>query len=75
MQFDSFAAFFEMGGYGFFVWLSYAAAFVLLTLLVGLSLLNFKQTKANLAKKYNRDARIKASIKQQRSEVPNESTP
>lgn len=34
MQFSSFNEFISMGGYGFFVWLSFGATALLLTLLV-----------------------------------------
>ena len=34
MQFSSFSDFINMGGYGFYVWLSYGAATLFLTLLI-----------------------------------------
>ncbi len=34
MQFDSFSAFLDMGGYGFYVWLSYGVTALLLVILV-----------------------------------------
>lgn len=34
MQFDSFSAFWAMGGYGFYVWLSYGVTALLLIILV-----------------------------------------
>lgn len=39
--FDSWAAFFAMGGHGFYVWASYGVSFTLVILLVSLSRFQF----------------------------------
>lgn len=49
-QFNSISEFFAMGGYGFYVWLSYAMTFVAVGLLVWQSKREIKQT-LQLAKK------------------------
>lgn len=49
-QFDSIADFFAMGGYGFYVWLSYAITFAVMGLLIWQSKREIKQTLA-IAKK------------------------
>jgi len=77
MQFDSFDAFWDMGGYGFYVWLSYGLTVLLLVLLVWFSQQGHSKAKKQIAKKLQREARLKAAAKlqkQQNSEVVNEST-
>lgn len=77
MKFDSWQAFVDMGGYGFFVWLSYGATFLLVFALIAGSLMKHKQVKQNIKKKLEREQKLKqaaALAKQQNSEVVNEPT-
>ncbi|QOL25871.1 heme exporter protein CcmD [Thalassotalea sp. LPB0316] len=67
MQFSSFADFFAMGGYGFYVWLSFGAAFVLLLGLVLNSLLSHKQVKQRIAQQHIRQEKLKRAAKQQKT--------
>ena len=55
MKFDSWQAFVDMGGYGFFVWLSYGATFLLVVGLIAASLMRHKQVKQNIEKKLQRE--------------------
>lgn len=63
MQFDSIAAFIDMGGYGFYVWLSYGSAFLLFALLLWFSLADHKQTKLAILKKLKRDEKLRQRAK------------
>jgi len=77
MRFDSWQAFIDMGGYGYFVWLSYGSGLLLLIALIAMSLNGHKQTKRNIAQKINREQKLKQAAelaKKQNSEVVNEST-
>lgn len=51
---NSFAEFLAMGGYGFYVWTSYAIAFVVLLLNVVIPLIQRKQFLRELALKQKR---------------------
>ncbi|MBE0363687.1 heme exporter protein D [Pseudoalteromonas ulvae UL12] len=59
MQFSSFSEFIAMGGYGFFVWLSYGSCFLLLAGIVVSSILGHKQTLNNIKAQLEREVRIK----------------
>lgn len=75
MKFNSFSSFIEMGGYGFFVWLSYGATFLLLALLIWFSLSGHRRTKIQIAQKLKREAKLRsAAQKYKQTEVANEST-
>ena len=65
MQFSSFADFIDMGGYGFYVWLSFGMAALLLAILVVNSVLNHKQVKQWIAKQQARQEKLKRAAKQQ----------
>ncbi|GLX81637.1 heme exporter protein CcmD [Thalassotalea eurytherma] len=65
MQFSSFAEFIDMGGYGFYVWLSFGMATLLLVLLVMNSLVSNKQVKQRIAKQQARQEKLKRAAKQQ----------
>lgn len=59
MQFDSFADFIAMGGYGFYVWLCFGFS---IALLVGLTVYSKRQTREiekMVADAANREQRIK----------------
>ncbi|MFK3869736.1 heme exporter protein CcmD [Pseudoalteromonas rhizosphaerae] len=59
MQFDSFSDFIAMGGYGFYVWLSFGScALILLGILVS-SLNDTKRIMASVQQQAAREARIK----------------
>lgn len=59
MHFQSFSEFLAMGGYGFFVWLSFGATYALLLALVVYSHLQQRQCLTQLADKLAREQRIK----------------
>ncbi|MEO3865762.1 heme exporter protein CcmD [Rheinheimera fenheensis] len=59
MHFQSFSEFLAMGGYGFFVWLSFGATYVLLVALVAYSHFQQRQSLKQLADKLAREQRIK----------------
>lgn len=49
-HFQNGAAFFSMGGYGFYVWSAYASVLVGLVIIAGTSLFQFRAQKKRLAK-------------------------
>ncbi|MBB1268715.1 heme exporter protein CcmD [Shewanella sp. SR44-3] len=59
MQFDSISAFFNMGGYAFYVWLSYGVSVFSLASLIILSLGKKRKVLAEIAKQANREQRLK----------------
>ncbi|MCK3655579.1 heme exporter protein CcmD [Pasteurellaceae bacterium Macca] len=56
-QFDSLSQFFAMGGYGFYVWLSYGLTFAVVGLLIWQSKREIKQTLTKAQKEQAREAR------------------
>lgn len=58
MHFNSFTDFIAMGGYGFYVWLSFGFTFVVLLALVVSSLRRASQIKAEIFKSLDREKRI-----------------
>ncbi len=60
MYFESFSAFLAMGGYGFFVWLSYGVSILVVTAFV----MYIKVDKRNLIKEVRAQAARKARIQQ-----------
>lgn len=68
MQFDSFSSFVAMGGYGFFVWLSYGSALLLFVLLTWQSVQSHRQTKQKILKKYKRDETLRQRAQQSSQE-------
>lgn len=58
-QFNSLSDFFAMGGYGFYVWLSYGITFLVIGLLVWQSCREIKQTLKLAKKEAAREARLK----------------
>lgn len=58
-QFNSLSDFFAMGGYGFYVWLSYGITFLVIGLLVWQSRREIKQTLKLAKKEAAREARLK----------------
>ncbi|MGB1303484.1 MULTISPECIES: heme exporter protein CcmD [Pseudoalteromonas] len=67
MQFDSFSDFIAMGGYGFYVWLSFGTcALILLGILVS-SLRDTKHIMASVKQQIVREERIKQAKQEQAS--------
>ncbi|MBE0379448.1 MULTISPECIES: heme exporter protein CcmD [Pseudoalteromonas] len=65
MQFDSFSDFIAMGGYGFYVWLSFGTcALILLGILVS-SLNDTKRIMASVQQQADREARIQQAKQEQ----------
>lgn len=76
MQFDSINAFFAMGGYGFYVWLSFGVSALLLLILIFNSRLAHQNIKQTIIKQYQREQKLKraAQLQEQSAhEVNNES--
>ncbi len=61
MQFDSWSAFIEMGGYGFYVWLSFGSCSVILGALWLSSVKRHKQIFTDIRQQIAREQRIKAA--------------
>ena len=67
MQFDSFSDFIAMGGYGFYVWLSFGTcALILLGILLN-SLRDTKRIMASVEQQLIREERIKKAKQEQTS--------
>ena len=58
MQFSSLSEFISMGGYGFYVWLSFGSATLILSLLLIASKKRFKQVLAAIAKQQVREEKL-----------------
>lgn len=69
MQFDSFASFLDMGGYGFYVWLSFGASAALILLLIFSTLLSHKNARANIARQVKREQRLQQAQAQAQAEA------
>jgi len=59
MAFDSLADFFAMGGYGFYVWLSYGITFFVLIFLIVNSMNKKKKIFKSVEQRLSREQRIK----------------
>ncbi|MBL0711356.1 MAG: heme exporter protein CcmD [Colwellia sp.] len=59
MQFESFNAFLNMGGYGFYVWLSFGVSAALLLALIFSSILGHKQVIKNIAMHQQRTDKLR----------------
>lgn len=68
MQFDSFSAFINMGGYGFYVWLSYGVVTVLLLILIFSSITGHKQVIKSIAQRKQREDKLRQVRKQQKQQ-------
>lgn len=64
MQFDSISAFLDMGGYGFYVWLSFGISTALILILIISSLYGHKQAINNIAVRQQRDRKLHELRKQ-----------
>ncbi|CCQ09698.1 Cytochrome c-type biogenesis protein CcmD,interacts with CcmCE [Pseudoalteromonas luteoviolacea B = ATCC 29581] len=65
MQFASFSDFLAMGGYGFFVWLSFGTCAVILIGILVSSWLEGKGLKKSIRDQVAREARIKQAQQEQ----------
>jgi heme exporter protein D len=68
MQFDSFSAFIAMGGYGFYVWLSYGISIMALALLVFSSIVNHKKIKQQIAQRQKREKKLRQALELQNAQ-------
>jgi heme exporter protein D len=68
MQFDSFSAFIDMGGYGFYVWLSYGVAVILLLMLIISSITGHKHVIKNIAQRKQREDKLRQVRKQRQKQ-------
>jgi len=66
MQFNSFSAFVDMGGYGFYVWLSFGISALLILGLIFSSIRGHKQTIKNIALRQQKEGRLR-QLRKQRS--------
>ena len=77
MQFDSLASFLDMGGYAFFVWLSFGAVLLMLAILLWHSLFEHKHTQHEIRQRLKRDAKLRSAAQKrslEQSEAVNEPT-
>ena len=76
MQFNSFSDFINMGGYGFYVWLSFGATALILTLLLISSKAGHRQIITQIAKRKLREDKLRQAreLRKQQNEVLNEVT-
>ena len=58
MQFDSLSSFVAMGGYGFYVWLSFGVSFLVMVLLIGAAKIERNRLLKSLVKHQQRQTRI-----------------
>ncbi|MBH0025674.1 heme exporter protein CcmD [Pseudoalteromonas sp. SWN29] len=65
MQFDSFSDFIAMGGYGFYVWLSFGTCVLILLGILVNSLRDTKRIMASVEQQIIREARIKKAKQEQ----------
>ena len=76
MQFNSFSDFIDMGGYGFYVWLSFGAAALILTVLLMSSKAGHQQIINQIAKRKQREDKLKQAreLRKQQNKALNEVT-
>ena len=75
MQFSSFNEFISMGGYGFFVWLSFGATALLLTLLVIDSKSGHKRIINHIAQQKRREEKLRQSRELNKQSKQTEQSP
>ena len=71
MQFNSFSDFINMGGYGFYVWLSFGAATFLLTLLIISSKAGHQKIIKQIALRKKREDTLRQVRKNKQKTVSN----
>lgn len=59
MFFQTWSDFFSMGGYGFYVWLSYGISFIAIVALIIQSIKQRKSVLRNVQREAQREARLK----------------
>lgn len=59
MQFESFADFINMGGYGFYVWLAFGFSLVVFAVITVMSLRKQNQLREEVLKMLDREQRMK----------------
>jgi heme exporter protein D len=74
MQFDTISAFFAMGGYAFYVWLSYGVTALAIVLLIILSKQKHKNTLLAINQRYTRELKRKEAARQQQTLKQNNSS-
>lgn len=74
MQFDSLQAFFDMGGYALYVWLSFGVSLVALGWIVTDSASTHKKLLKNAHQEQARQARIAAARKAKNIDVESQQT-
>jgi heme exporter protein D len=65
MQFDSISAFLNMGGYAFYVWLSYGISAFLIVILVLSSKANNRKAIIKIAQRQKRELKLRQAAKLQ----------
>lgn len=70
MQFDSISAFFDMGGYGFYVWLSYGVTTLLLAILYFASKAKDNSVKQQIISRQKREEKLRQAAKQHQQNQP-----
>jgi heme exporter protein D len=68
LYFDSWQAFWQMGGYALYVWISFGSTYLLLALLTWYSGRSQRQLLQNLAAKQAREQRIRQQQQQEQTE-------
>lgn len=68
LNFDSWQAFFQMGGYALYVWISFGSTYLLLAILGWSSHRSQQQFLQNLAAKQAREQRIRQQQQQEHTE-------
>jgi len=71
MQFDSFNAFIEMGGYGFYVWLSFGVSTALIAVLIFNSITGHTQVIKNIAMRQQREDKLRQVRKDRQNSQDN----
>jgi len=71
MQFDSFSAFLNMGGYGFYVWLSFGVSTVLLAGLIFSSITNHSKVIKDIATRQQREEKLRQVRKDRKNSKTN----
>ncbi len=69
MQFESFAEFLNMGGYAFYVWLSFGVTFVAMALIAIQSFIKHRNLMKQVVVEQERKARIKKARLQQQDSM------
>lgn len=69
MQFDSLDAFLDMGGYGFYVWLSFGVSAFLLVLLVIVSQQQHKKVIQHIHSRQRREQKLRQAAELQKAKA------